>query len=221
MSEKAAGVPYDQRLARRLVPYLARLGVTPNQVTAFSLVLALFAAMLFASGETVLAHWGAGLFVLARVLDHFDGELARLTGQYSRFGYYFDYFAGTASYTALFVAIGVGLSQGPLGLWALLLSAVAALVALVTLPVNLNLDRLKEFEEGEAVGYPTFGGFELEDGIYLLAPITWLGWLAPFFVLVGLGAAAYGIWSCWCLWRARSAKQRPSGTSGARSGSAP
>ena len=67
-------IPYDQRIARALVVPLARLGVTPNQVTAFSLLLALVAAGLFALGTAQAAHWAAGIFVLARVLDHFDGE---------------------------------------------------------------------------------------------------------------------------------------------------
>jgi hypothetical protein len=66
-------IPYDQRIARALVVPLARLGVTPNQVT-FSLLLALVAAGLFALGTAQAAHWAAGIFVLARVLDHFDGE---------------------------------------------------------------------------------------------------------------------------------------------------
>ncbi len=66
-------IPYDQRIARALVVPLAWLGVTPNQV-AFSLLLALVAAGLFALGTAQAAHWAAGIFMLARVLDHFDGE---------------------------------------------------------------------------------------------------------------------------------------------------
>ncbi len=43
-------IPYDQRIARALVVPLARLGVTPNQVTAFSLLPALVAAARVALG---------------------------------------------------------------------------------------------------------------------------------------------------------------------------
>ena len=95
-------LPYDQRAARWLVRPLARLAVTPNQLTALTLLLALSAAALFAYGTPTAQAWGAGLFVLARFLDHFDGELARLTGKASCFGYYFDYLAGALSYAALF-----------------------------------------------------------------------------------------------------------------------
>ena len=45
------------------------------------------------------------------------------------------------------------------------------------------------------MGYPGIGGFELEDGIYLIAPITWLGWLTPFFVAASIGASIYLFWT--------------------------
>ena len=64
--------PWDSRLARRLVPPLMRLGISPNQVTAVSLVLALLGAGLMAVGDAPWIHLGAGLFVLARFLDHVD-----------------------------------------------------------------------------------------------------------------------------------------------------
>jgi phosphatidylglycerophosphate synthase len=196
-------VPYDQRIARVLVRPLARLGAMPNQVTGLSLLLALAAGGLFAFGEAKTGHWAAGIFVLARFLDHFDGELARLTGKSSRLGYYFDYLAGGLSYAALFAGLGVGLAGGALGVWALVLGLSGAAAALVSLVLNLDLDRQQGLAEGEAVGYPGLAGFELEDGIYLLAPVTWLGWLVPFFVAAGIGAALYCLWTLGRVVRAR------------------
>jgi phosphatidylglycerophosphate synthase len=197
--------PYDLRLARRLVPPLARLGVGPNQVTAGSLVLSLVGAGLIAIGAAPWIHIGAGLFVLARFVDHIDGELARATGSASRFGYYFDYAAGGIGYAALFGCIGVGLAGGPLGGWSYILGAVGAAAALIGVALNLVLDRRKNLGDGDSVGYPRFGGVELEDGIYLTAPITWLGWLTPFFVAAGIGSAVYCLWTFGRLARARRA----------------
>ena len=194
-SEATNSIPHDQRIARALVVPLARLGATPNQVTAFSLLLALVAAGLFTLGTAQAGHWAAGTFVLARFLDHFDGELARLTGKSSRIGYYFDYVVGGISYAALFAGIGVGLAGGPLGAWALVLGLSGVAAALVSLGLNLDLDRQRDLAEGEAVGYPGLAGFELEDGIYLLAPATWFGWLVPFFVAAGIGATLYCLWT--------------------------
>ncbi len=200
-------IPYDQRLARVLVRPLARTPLSPNHITAATLVLALAAAGLFARGDPAAADWGAGLFVVARFLDHFDGELARLTGKTSRFGYYFDNVSGGVSYAALFAGMGIGLAAGPLGGWALLLGAAGAIAALAALFLNLGIDKRMELAEGDAIGYPGFAGFELEDGIYLIAPVTWLGWLTPFFVAAGIGATIYCLWTAWSLLRLRAAKR--------------
>ena len=72
--------PWDQRTARFLVRPLASSWVRPNHVTAVTLVMVLTSGVLFGTGDVALMHWAAGLFVLARYLDHFDGELARLQG---------------------------------------------------------------------------------------------------------------------------------------------
>ena len=211
--------PWDQRWARLLVKPLARTPVTPNQLTTLTLVLALTGAGLFAAGDPGLAGWAAGLFVLARFLDHVDGELARLKGVASRFGYYYDYVAGAVSYAALFVGIGIGLAAGPLGSWALLLGLAGSASALLSMGLNLGIDKaLAESKGGgksDAIGYPGYAGFELEDGIYLLAPVTWLGFLSPFFVAAGIGATLYCLWSLWLLWRTRRRAGAPEFLKGA------
>ncbi len=197
--------PWDQRLARVFVRLLERTPVTPNQLTAVTLALALAGAGLLASGRPDWADWGAGLFVLARFMDHFDGELARRKGLSSRFGYYFDYVAGGTSYAALFLGIGIGLAQGPLGGWSLVLGIGGMSSALISMGLNLGIDKALEHgaDDGVACGYPSFAGFELEDGIYLIAPITWAGFLTPFFVLAGTGATIYCLWTLATLLRLR------------------
>ena len=191
-------------MARVLVRPLAHTPVTPNQVTSVTVIIALCGAALLATGEARAVNWGAGLFILARFMDHFDGELARLKGSASRFGYYYDYAAGAISYAALFAAIGIGHADTSLGIWALVLGAAGAAAALISAFLNLGIDSANEDrDEGEAVGYPGFAGFELEDGIYLLGPITWAGYLQPFFIAAGIGATIYCLWSLWCLVKAR------------------
>ena len=142
--------PWDQRAARVLVRPLARTPVTPNQLTTLTLVLALAGAGLFAAGDAALVEWAAGLFVLARFLDHFDGELARLKGLASRFGYYYDYVAGGVSYAALFLGTGIGLAAGPLGPWALLLGLAGSASAVLSMGLNLGIDKAKAQEKGGA-----------------------------------------------------------------------
>lgn len=188
-------IPYDQRLARLIVRPLARTPLTPNQLTGLTLVMALAASWLFASGQPGLIAWAAPIFALARFMDHLDGELARLTGRTSRLGYYLDYMTGGVSYAALYLGLGLGLEKGQLGHWALVLGGLGATASVIAVPLNLDLDRQQNLSEGESVGYPFFAGFELEDGIYLLVPITWLGLLEPFLVAAALGAATYCLWT--------------------------
>ena len=73
-------MPWDQRIARVLVRPLVGGPVRPNHISALTLILALAGAALLATGEATQVNWGAGLFILSRFLDHFDGELARLKG---------------------------------------------------------------------------------------------------------------------------------------------
>lgn len=202
----APRLPWDQRMARVLVRPLVRAGVHPNVVTVLTALLALAGAGLLASAQPAAVHWGAGLFVLSRFLDHFDGELARQSGRTSRLGYVLDYLAGAASYAALFAGMAVGLYQGPLGAWVVALAALGSGSAVAAVWLNMAIDRIHD--SGAAVGYPALAGFELEDGIYLLAPVTWLGWLAPFFVAACVGAGVYLLYTAGVLLRARSARRR-------------
>ena len=184
--------PFDQRLARVLVRPLIPTGLTPNQMTTITVVFAFAGAALIAVGRAPHIHWGAGLFALARFLDHFDGELARQTGRPSRFGYYYDYVAGASSYAALFIGLGIAFRDGWLGGWSVVLGAVGAVSAFGSMVMSLDIDR----RAGQrTANYPGFAGFELEDGIYLIAPIVWLGWAEPFFVGAGIGAGLYGLWT--------------------------
>lgn len=194
--------PWDQRLARALVGPLAGTGVTPNQVTTLSLMLALAAAALFASGHGPAAHWAAGLFMLARFVDHMDGELARCTGQASRFGPIYDTITGSLSYAALFVGIGIGFALNGVGVWVLPLAVVAALAT----GLEAALKMCMEVTHGPPPApYPRFGPVELKDGIYLIGPITWLGGLEPLFVIACLGTLAFCLWTAWTFLRKRAA----------------
>lgn len=184
-------VPWDQRLARALVRHLANTRVTPNQITTASLLLALAAAGLYARGDQTAANWAAGLFVLARFIDHADGELARITGKSSRFGYYYDYAVGAISSAALFTGLGFGQSGGALGRWSIAVGVAAGFFALIAMGLGIRVDARGG---GGAGGYPSIWGFELEDGIYLIAPITWLGWLMPFLLLGSVGQTVFCLW---------------------------
>ncbi|MEZ4768238.1 MAG: CDP-alcohol phosphatidyltransferase family protein [Caldilineales bacterium] len=67
--------------------FFNRLGVTPNQLTLIGLVLQSIVAVVIATGYLRLA---GILLIFFSIFDAFDGTLARMTGQVSRFGAFFD-----------------------------------------------------------------------------------------------------------------------------------
>ena len=189
-----SGKFWDQRLAQILVKPLAATPIHPNHLTGLSSAAGLAAAALFALGGPVLVNWAAGLFMLAVFLDHADGELARLTGKTSSFGERLDSLVGSANFTALFIGIGYGLSRGPLGETALWLGLAAGLANPVITALRMATKR--RFGKA-AVAHPARFGFEIEDFMYLIGPITWAGGLEYFFLTFGFGTFGYLAWTLW------------------------
>jgi phosphatidylglycerophosphate synthase len=106
----AIDTPLDRALHRRLsgpVSLIAvRLGVTPNAVSLLSLAAGLAAALLLARGTVSAALAGFALYVVAVVLDHADGEVARLTFAESRIGEWLDVAVDTIVHALVVVAMG-------------------------------------------------------------------------------------------------------------------
>jgi phosphatidylglycerophosphate synthase len=187
-------VPFDQRLARLVVRPLAQTPVTPNFLTLLSMAVGLTAAYMMAQGEAVLTNWGAGLFMLAVWMDHLDGELARLTGRTSEFGHYFDHVAAMTNYVAFFIGAGIGLRNGALGDWAVPAGMAAGIAIAAIFSVRLWV----ELRDGRsAIKQTVRGGFEIEDTLYVIGPVTWLGGLAPFTAAAGVGAPLFLLWVVW------------------------
>ena len=71
------------RIATPIALGFGRIGMTPNSLTLFGLVIAAVGAYLASIGQ----FWGAGtVLIFAAVFDLFDGALARATGKISAFG---------------------------------------------------------------------------------------------------------------------------------------
>ncbi|WP_420347735.1 CDP-alcohol phosphatidyltransferase family protein [Pelagibius sp.] len=88
----------------------ARLGISPNQVTAVSLVAVIAAFYWFWEGN-----WLPGLLAawLMTFLDTVDGKLARITLRSSKFGNVFDHSIDLIHPPFWYLAWGIGLQRGP------------------------------------------------------------------------------------------------------------
>jgi phosphatidylglycerophosphate synthase len=93
--------------ARWVTHWCARLGITPNQVTSLSWVLALLTIVLFVQGELA---WGLLTGWTMTFLDTVDGKLARVTVNYSRFGDLFDHLLDLIHPPFWYLAWGLGLT---------------------------------------------------------------------------------------------------------------
>ena len=103
----------------------ARLGVTPNQVTALSLVLVIAAFYWFWIGQ-----WALGLTAawLMTFLDTVDGKLARVTLQSSPFGNVFDHGIDLIHPPFWYAAWAVGVQSGALALDTLVLNTALGII---------------------------------------------------------------------------------------------
>lgn len=111
--------PYSRYLAR----WCARRGLTPNQVTTASLLVAVIAAGCAATG-TRGGFVAAGLLLLfSFVLDCTDGQLARYSLQYSTLGAWLDATFDRAKEYVYYAGLALGAARGGDDVWALALGA--------------------------------------------------------------------------------------------------
>ena len=124
---------FERRVSLALTRRLLHTRVTPNQISVFSILLGLAAALLFLPENRPLHVAGAVLLLLSSIVDGCDGELARLRYQESRLGSWLDFLGDNVVHMAVFFCIGYGLylrGEGPvylvLGITAALASGAAA-----------------------------------------------------------------------------------------------
>ncbi len=82
-----------------------KLGIHPNAITIASIFLGVGAAFLFYFNNIWINIGGMALLVWANSYDSADGQLARMTGQYSRLGRILDGMAGDLWFIAIYIAI--------------------------------------------------------------------------------------------------------------------
>jgi len=185
--------PWDSRIAYRMIFPLRHSAIRPNHITFFNLALGIISGLFFATGNSTIANWAAGIFTATVLIDHCDGELARLTGKTSKFGHYLDHVVGVLIYIALFAGCGYGLGgeSGPLGDFGMPLGISAGVS--ISLIFSLRLYIEKRYNKS-AHDQPNFAGFEIEDIMYSVGPVTWLGGLVPFVVLAGVVTPFVALW---------------------------
>jgi hypothetical protein len=99
-------VAVHRRLSRGVTRAAIARGVSPNGITLLSGVIGLAAATAVSRGDVAALAGGLVLYLIAVVLDHSDGEVARLTLKESAVGEWLDIVLDTVVHTSLVLALG-------------------------------------------------------------------------------------------------------------------
>ena len=187
-------IAYDQRLAKIVVAAIKGLPISPNVLTALGIIVGIASGFLYAQGTRDGMIAGSLLFMVAVWMDHVDGEFARATGKTSKFGHYFDHVAAMTSYCAMFIGAGYGLRDTWLGDWSVFCGISAG--GSVALIFSIRLWQETVFGK-ETTVQTVRAGFEIEDTLYAVGPITWVGLLPPFIAAAGVGTPVYLLYAIW------------------------
>ena len=97
-----------RRFSKLLTWAAVKIGATPNQVTLASFAIGLYAAYLFALGDTWSLIGGAILLQVSIIVDCDDGELARYTRKFSELGAWLDAITDRVKEYAVFLGLAYG-----------------------------------------------------------------------------------------------------------------
>lgn len=104
-TEELTDILFYRPLGFRCAKLFARLGITPNAVTIASIFIGIAAGILFYPHNIWYNLVGMGLLVWANLFDSVDGQLARMTGNFSRWGRILDGIAGDFWFVSIYAAI--------------------------------------------------------------------------------------------------------------------
>ncbi len=104
-TEEFIDIHFYRPIGYRWALLFQKLGVTPNAVTIASIFLGIGAGICFYFDDIWISLLGIFLLVWANSYDSADGQLARMTKQYSALGRVLDGFAGNLWFGSIYVAI--------------------------------------------------------------------------------------------------------------------
>ena len=179
-------IPWDQKIADIIsIPFIS-FKIHPNFVTFIGIFLGLFSCFLFSLGDLNLAKIASIIFFFAACFDHVDGLVARKLNKSSTFGHYLDHIGVCITYTALFIGLGIWVKKNTgSGFY---FGTISAICVFLIMSVRFYLERKKG---DNAIHQNNILGFEHEDIIYLIIPVTFLNKIEHFLYFAYIGTPIF------------------------------
>jgi CDP-diacylglycerol--glycerol-3-phosphate 3-phosphatidyltransferase len=126
---------------RPVTEWLIRAGVRPNTITTIGALVVIVSAVAFGMGAVRL---GAGLLLLSGIIDTLDGDVARATGQTTKFGAFYDSTLDRVGDGASFIGIAAFLLTAP----GVRFPVVGAVICMVAVLASLLVSYARARAEG-------------------------------------------------------------------------
>jgi phosphatidylglycerophosphate synthase len=198
---------FDVAVHRRLSRWVTRAavaqGVTPNCITVTSGVVGLAAAAAVARADAAALAGGLLLYFVAVVLDHSDGEVARLTLTESAVGEWLDIVLDTIVHTSLVLALGHAASSVTGGGLAAGVAAAMGVLASAVVGKLWPPAPLTAAHRGLLDALTSRDGFYVMLVLFLVLRIAAPALLPTLMIVVAAGTHAYWIARLALLWRRR------------------
>ncbi len=110
-TEEFLDVIFYRPFGYRLALASRRVGLTPNGVTLVGTIAGSIAGLLLLSANVWYVAVAAALLIFSEAMDSADGQLARLTSNFSEIGRVVDGFAGYVAYMFIYIAVGISLAD--------------------------------------------------------------------------------------------------------------
>jgi len=187
--------PLVRHLSYRMTPILLKTSITPNQITAISLLFGLMCAVCFTLGNYIAGIIGALFLTASYTFDNCDGEVARIKNMSSEFGAKFDDVVDWLVDTCFFAALGYGTSQAMNQSFWFWLGCAAAAGATIDYFIDLNYHAKNKQKEDaktreEQASVPKRPQSKLDWLIYIFHKLS----RADFCIIVLLLALCNVIW---------------------------
>jgi phosphatidylglycerophosphate synthase len=127
-TEEKLDIIFYRPLGYYIALFSKKLGITPNAVTMLSILFGAAAGHLFYYTSLTVNVTGVFLLLLAETFDSADGQLARITGKYSKYGRILDGLGGNLMFLSIYIHLCLRLMDTMgFGIWIFGIALIAGL----------------------------------------------------------------------------------------------